>query len=165
MANEFSFDVVSEFDRQELVNALDQARREFRTRYDLKDSGSDVTLDGDKLLMKSGSEFTLDAARTVLLEKAVRRGLSGKIFDFGTVEEGAKGTVRQTATLRRGLSQDYAKEFQKLIRDRFPKARTQVQGDALRVFAKSKDDLQAVIKLLKEREKDLPMPLQFTNYR
>jgi uncharacterized protein YajQ (UPF0234 family) len=165
MAGELSFDVVSDFDRQELVNALDQATREYRTRYDLKDSGSEATLEGDRLLMRSASEFTLDAARAVLLEKAVRRGLSGKIFDFGKVEEASRGTVRQTATLRRGLSQEHAKEFQKLIRDRFPKLRSQIQGDALRVFGKSKDDLQGVIKALREREPDLPMPLQFTNYR
>src|SRR4051812_24054573 len=139
MANEFSFDVVSEFDRQELVNALDQATREFRTRYDLKDTGSEATLDGDKLQLKSASEFTLEQVRTVLLDKAVRRGLSPKIFDFGKVEEAAKGTARQAVTLRRGLSQEQTKEFAKLLRDRFPKLRSQVQGDALRVFGKSKD--------------------------
>jgi len=165
MAGEFSFDVVSEFDRQELVNALDQAVREFRTRYDLKDTGSEVTLEGDRLLFKSQSEFTLDAARGVLLEKAVRRGLSPKIFDFGKVEEAARGTVRQTVTLRRGLSQEHAREFQRMIRDRFPRLRTQVQGDAVRIFGRSKDDLQAAIRALKEREPDLPMPLQFSNYR
>src|SRR5215210_2159731 len=136
MANEFSFDVVSEFDRQELVNALDQAIREFRTRYDLKDTGSEANLEGDKLQLKSASEFTLDSARNVLLEKAVRRGLSAKIFDFGKVEEGAKGSARQTVSLRRGLSPEQAKEFQKLIRDKYPKIRTQIQGDAVRVFGK-----------------------------
>ncbi len=165
MANEYSFDVVSDFDRQELLNALDQALREFRTRYDLKDTGSEATLEGDKLQMKSASEFTLESARNVLLEKAIRRGLSPKIFDFGKVEEATRGTARQTVSLRRGLSTEQAKEFQKLIRDRLPKLRTQIQGDALRVFGKSKDELQSVIQLLKEREKDLPLPLQFTNYR
>src|SRR3954464_11154575 len=100
MANEFSFDVVSEFDRQELVNALDQAVREFRTRYDLKDTGSDATLEGDKLQLKSASEFTLEQVRNVLMEKAVRRGLSPKIFDWGKVEEATKGTARQTVSLR-----------------------------------------------------------------
>jgi uncharacterized protein YajQ (UPF0234 family) len=165
MANEFSFDVVSEFDRQELVNALDQATRDFRTRYDLKDSGSDATLEGDTLRLKSNSEFVLEQVRNVLLEKAVRRNLSPKIFDFGKVEEAAKGTVRQSVALRRGLSQEQAKDFAKLLRDRFPKLRSQVQGDALRVFGKSKDELQAAMAALREREKDLPLPLQFTNYR
>ncbi len=165
MANEYSFDVVSEFDRQELVNALDQVTREFRTRYDLKDSGSEVTLEGDRLVLRSNSEFTLDSARTVLVEKAVRRGLSPKVFDFGKVEEGTKGSARQTITLRHGLSQEHAKEFAKLIRDRFPKLRTQIQGDALRVFGRSKDELQGAIRALKEREAVLPFPLQFTNFR
>src|SRR4051812_8515680 len=108
MANEFSFDVVSEFDRQELVNAIDQATREFRTRYDLKDTASEASLEGDKLQLKSASEFTLDSARNVLIEKAIRRGLSPKVFDFGKIEEGTKGTARQTVTLRRGLSQEQA---------------------------------------------------------
>jgi uncharacterized protein YajQ (UPF0234 family) len=165
MANEFSFDVVSEFDRQELVNALDQVTRELRTRYDLKDSGSEASLEAERLILKSSSEFTLQSVRSVLLDKAVRRGLSPKIFDFGKVEDAAKGTVRQSAQLRRGLSQEHSKEFAKLLRDRLPKLRSQVQGDALRVFGKSKDDLQAAIRVLKEREQDLPFPLQFTNYR
>src|SRR5262249_42720872 len=104
MANEFSFDVVSEFDRQELVNALDQVTRELRTRYDLKDSGSEVALESERLVLRSNSEFTLQSVRSLLLDKAIRRGLSPKIFDFGKVEEAAKGTVRQSAQLRRGLS-------------------------------------------------------------
>src|SRR5579859_6656828 len=117
-AGESSFDVVSQFDRQELVNAIDQALREVHTRFDLKDSGTTIELDGSSLKLHSASEMTLDAARDVLLQKAVRRSLSPKIFDYGRVEEAARGTVRQSATLRQGLSQDLAREITKLIRDR-----------------------------------------------
>jgi uncharacterized protein YajQ (UPF0234 family) len=167
MANEFSFDVVSEFDRQELVNAINQAERELHTRYDLKNSGSSIQLEGNAIKLASASEMTLEAVRELLLEKAVRRGLSAKVFDFGRVEEAAKGTVRQTVSLRRGLNQDLAKEVTKLIRDKLPKLKSQIQGDAVRVTGKSKDELQAAIKALREAETERGwvVPLQFTNYR
>jgi hypothetical protein len=105
--------------------------------------------------------------RDVLLQKAVKRSLSPKIFDYGKVEEASKGTVRQTATLRQGLNQDLAREITKLIRDRLPKLKTQIQGDAVRVTGKSKDELQAAISLLRKSETDRnwPVPLQFINYR
>jgi uncharacterized protein YajQ (UPF0234 family) len=166
-AGESSFDVVSQFDRQELVNAIDQAQREVKTRYDLKDTGSTIELDGQSLKLHSASEMTLEAMRDVLLQKAVKRQLSPKIFDYGKVEEASKGTVRQTALLRQGLNQDLAREITKLIRDRLPKLKTQVQGDAVRVTGKSKDELQAAIQLLRktEVERSWPVPLQFINYR
>src|ERR1051325_1385628 len=164
---ESSFDVVSQFDRQELVNAIDQALREVRTRFDLKDSGTSISLEGTEIKLHSASEMTLDATRDVLLEKAVRRQLSPKIFDYGRVEEASRGTVRQTARLRSGLSQDLAREITKLIRDRMPKLKTQIQGDAVRVTGKSKDELQSAIQLLKKTEVDRNwvVPLQFVNYR
>ncbi|MBV9175125.1 MAG: YajQ family cyclic di-GMP-binding protein [Chloroflexi bacterium] len=166
-AGEFSFDVVSQFDRQELVNAIDQATREIRTRYDLKASGSTIELDASQIKLHSASEMTLDAVRDVLLQKSVKRQLSPKIFDYGRVEEASKGTVRQTATLRQGLNQDLAREITKLIRDRLPKLKTQIQGDAVRVTGKSKDELQGAIQLLRksEQERNWPVPLQFINYR
>ncbi|MBV9545600.1 MAG: YajQ family cyclic di-GMP-binding protein [Chloroflexi bacterium] len=166
-AGEFSFDVVSQFDRQELVNAIDQATREIRTRYDLKASGSTIELDASQIKLHSASEMTLDAVRDVLLQKSVKRQLSPKIFDYGRVEEASKGTVRQTATLRQGLNQDLAREITKLIRDRLPKLKTQIQGDAVRVTGKSKDELQSAIQLLRktEQERNWPVPLQFINYR
>jgi uncharacterized protein YajQ (UPF0234 family) len=163
MAGESSFDVVSQFDRQELVNAIDQTMREVSTRYDLKGTGSQVSLEKDSIQMASASEFTLGAVRELLIQKAARRSLSPKIFDFGKVEEAAKGTVRQTARLRQGIEQDLAREISKLIREKCPKVRPQIQGDAVRVSGKNKDDLQAAIKLLRER--DYPVPLQFVNYR
>jgi uncharacterized protein YajQ (UPF0234 family) len=163
MASDNSFDVVSEFDRQELVNAIDQAMREISTRYDLKGTGSEVKLEKTSIELASASEFTLDAVRDMLIQKAVRRNLSPKIFDFQKVEPAAKGTVRQTAKLRQGIEQDLAREISKLIRDRCPKVRPQIQGDAVRVTGKNKDDLQAAIKLLKDQ--DYPVALQFINYR
>ena len=165
--SEFSFDVVSQIDRQELVNAIDQAAREIHTRYDLKDSASSIDLDKDSIKLASASEMSLDAVRDLLLQRAVKRQLSPKIFDYGAVEEASKGTVRQTVKLRQGLNQDLAREISKLIRDKFPKVKNQIQGDAVRVTAKSKDDLQAVIQALRAAEKDRnwPVPLQFTNYR
>jgi len=167
MANEFSFDVVSQFNRQELVNAIDQAMREVRTRYDLKDSGSSIELEASSVKLHSASEMTLEAVRDLLLQKAVKRQLSPKIFDYGRIEEASKGTVRQTATLRQGVNQDLAREITRLIRDRLPKLKTQVQGDAVRVTGKSKDELQAAIQLLRKTEQDRnwAVPLQFVNYR
>ncbi len=166
-SGEFSFDVVSQFDHQELVNAVDQAVREVRTRYDLKDSGSSIELQDTSIRLHSASEMTLEAVRDLLLQKAVRRQLSPKIFDYGKVEEASKGTVRQSATLRQGLNQDLAREITKLIRDRLPKLKTQIQGDAVRITGKSKDELQAAIQLLRksEQERNWPVPLQFINYR
>ena len=166
-ASDFSFDVVSQFDRQELVNAVDQAMREVRTRFDLKDSGSTIELDTNSVKLHSASEMTLEAVKDVLLQKAVKRQLSPKIFDYGKVEEASKGTVRQTATLRQGLNQDLAREITRLIRDRLPKLKTQIQGDAVRVTGKSKDELQSAIQLLRKSEQDRnwPVPLQFINYR
>lgn len=166
-AGESSFDVVSQFDRQELVNAVDQAMREVRTRYDLKDSGTSIDLEANEIKLHSASEMTLEATRDVLLEKAVRRQLSPKIFDYGRVEEASRGTVRQTAALRQGLSQDLCREITRLLRERLPKLKSQVQGDAVRVTGKSKDELQNAIALLRKTEADRnwPVPLQFINYR
>ena len=167
MASDSSFDVVSKFDRQELVNAIDQASRELSARYDLKNSNSTIELEGETIKLASASEMTLDAVRDLLVQRAAKRDLSPKIFDFGAVEEASKGTVRQTIKLRQGLSQDLAKEISKLIRDGFPKVKNQIQGDTVRVTGKSRDDLQAVIQALRKAEADRkwPVPLQFTNYR
>jgi uncharacterized protein YajQ (UPF0234 family) len=163
MAGESSFDVVSEFDRQELVNAVDQAEREMRTRYDLKDTKSEIRLEKSSIVLHAPAEITLNSIRDLLESKLVRRGLSLKILKFGDVEPAAGGTVRQTITLQQGISQDLARDITKLIRDTNPKVKAQVQGEAVRVTSKSKDDLQAVIATLKA--KDYPVPLQFTNYR
>ena len=165
MPAESTFDIVSEFDRQELVNAIDQTQREVRTRYDLKDSRSELKLGDKDLTITSDSEMHLQAVRDILESKAIRRGLSLKIFDFGEVEEIGGMRVRQVVALKQGIADDLAKKLQKLIKENAPKVQARIQGDALRIGSKSKDDLQAVIRLLKERADEFPVPLQFTNYR
>jgi uncharacterized protein YajQ (UPF0234 family) len=163
MAADCSFDVVSQFDEQELVNAIDQTRREVQTRYDLKDTKTEIIHNKDNLTIVADSPLTLKNVRDILETKAVRRGLSLKIFKPGKEEDAAGGKVRQVIQLQRGLSQDLAREISKHIRENFPKVRPQVQGDAVRVVAKSRDELQAVIALLKQ--KDYPVALQYINYR
>src|SRR5579872_3944361 len=162
-AAENSFDVVSQYDEQELVNALDQARREVNTRYDLKDTKTEITHDKKGITILTASEFTLKSVIDVLQSKMVKRNLSLKILKPGKVEQAHGMMVRQIFELQQGISQELAKDISKLIRDRFPKVRTQIQGDAVRVFGKNRDDLQAVIAALKE--KDYSVPLQFVNYR
>ena len=163
MASDSSFDVVSDFDQQELVNALDQARREIATRYDFKGSKVAFDLGADAITLTADDEYRAGAAKDLLESKAVRRGLSLKIFEWGKIEPASGGTVRQHVGLKRGLSSEQAKELAKRIREQFPKTKPVIQGDAVRVSAKSKDDLQAVIGDL--RALDYRVALQFTNYR
>lgn len=163
MASTYSFDVVSDFDRQELVNALDQTKREIISRYDLKDTNTTVELTEDKITVNTDSDFTLEAIHNILTTKAAKRGLSLKIFDYGKIESASGDRVRQEITLKKGISQEDAKKITKLIRDNFKKVQASIQGDAVRVAGKSKDDLQEVMQVLKQE--DLPLPLQFTNYR
>jgi uncharacterized protein YajQ (UPF0234 family) len=163
MASTYSFDIVSEFDRQELVNAVDQTNREIQTRFDLKDTKTTIELGDTAITVNTDSEFTLQAVQTLLQTKAAKRNLSLKIFDYGKVESASGNRVRQEIKLKQGISQDDAKQISKLIRDEFKKVQASIQGDAVRVTAKSKDDLQAVIQRLKQE--DFPVALQFTNYR
>jgi len=163
MAGEVSFDVVSEFDEQELRNALDQVRREVQQRYDFKGVTVELTQGKDELTLVTDDEFGATAVRDLLESKAVRRNLSLKIFDWGDVAPAGGNKVRQTIGLRKGLDETLARKIQKLIRDDFPKVKSQIQGDAVRVSGKSKDDLQKVIARL--RELDESVPLQFQNYR
>ena len=163
MAGECSFDIVSQFDEQELVNALDQTRREVQTRYDLKDTKTEIAHSITSITILTDSSLTLKNVRDILESKAIRRNLSLKIFKLGKEENAAGGKVRQVIELQQGISQELAKEMSKFIRDINPKVRPQVQGDAVRVSAKSRDDLQAVIASLKQ--KDYPVALQFINYR
>jgi cyclic-di-GMP-binding protein len=165
MAGDSSFDVVSDFDQQELVNALDQARREIQTRYDFKGSKAEIELGKDEIVFRADNESRARAMRDLLESKAIRRGLSLKIFEWGEIEEAGGNTVRQKITVRRGLPDDLAKKISKLIRDDFPKVKSQIQGDAIRVSGKNKDDLQRVIGRLREESEGYPVPLQFENYR
>jgi cyclic-di-GMP-binding protein len=163
MASTYSFDVVSDFDRQELVNAVDQVVRDIKGRYDLKDTDTTVDLGEKTITINTDSEFTLDSVHNILREKAAKRSLSQKIFEFGKVESASGNRVRQEITLKKGISQDIGKQISKLIRDEFKKVQASIQGDAVRVSAKSKDELQSVMQRLKQE--DLPVALQFTNYR
>ncbi|MGD1906193.1 MAG: YajQ family cyclic di-GMP-binding protein [Leptolyngbyaceae cyanobacterium] len=163
MASSYSFDVVSDFDRQELVNALDQTRRELETRYDLKGSKTTVELSGETITIETDGQLTLQSVHTILQTKAAKRNLSLKIFEFGSTDTASGGRVRQVVTLKKGIDKEIAKKMSKLIRDSFKKVQASIQGDAVRVTAKSKDDLQEAIALLKHE--DWPVALQFTNYR
>ncbi|WP_414619388.1 YajQ family cyclic di-GMP-binding protein [Calothrix sp. CCY 0018] len=163
MASTYSFDVVSDFDRQELVNAVDQVTREIKGRYDLKDTKTTVELGEDSIKVNTDSEFTLDTLNTILREKAAKRKLSQKIFEFGEPESAGGSRVNQEIKLKKGISQEIAKNISKMIRDEFKKIQASIQGDAVRVTSKNKDDLQTVMQRLKEE--DLPCALQFTNYR
>lgn len=163
MASTYSFDIVSDFDRQELVNTVDQTVRDIKSRYDLKDTQTTLELGEQAITVNTDSEFTLESIHTILREKAAKRQLSQKIFDFGNVESASGNRVRQEITLKKGISQEIAKQISKLIRDEFKKVQASIQGEAVRVSAKSKDDLQVVIGRLKQE--DFPVALQFTNYR
>ena len=165
MAAEVSFDVVSDFDHQELVNALDQVRREVAARFDFRNVPVQLDLGKDEILLRTSDEYRAKAVRELVESKAVRRGLSLKVFDWGTVEPAGKDTVRQRIGLRRGLDEDLAKKISKLVRDEFPKVKPQIQGDAVRISAKSKDDLQRVIARLRQSAEEYPVPIQFENYR
>ncbi|HEV1998448.1 MAG TPA: YajQ family cyclic di-GMP-binding protein [Candidatus Dormibacteraeota bacterium] len=160
-----SFDVVSEYDAQEMVNAVDQAQREIGNRYDFKGTDSTVELkEKEKELdLDADSEYKLTAMIDILQSKMVKRQIDLKVLDPQKVEAAAKGRVRQKIKLRAGLSDDLARDVVKRIKSELPKLQSRIEGDKVRVTGKSRDDLQAAIKLL--READLPVPLQFTNYR
>jgi cyclic-di-GMP-binding protein len=158
-----SFDVVSDFDQQELVNALDQVRREVATRYDFKGARISLELGKTEITLEADDEYRAGSVKDLLQSKAVRRGLSLKIFDWGKLEPASGGSIRQRIGLHRGLSSDQAKEIARMIREAFPKTKPSIQGDAVRVAGKSRDELQAVISHLKGI--DYPVALQFINYR
>ena len=163
MSGEVSFDVVSEFDAMELRNALDQVRREAGQRYDFRGATIDLEQGKEEITLVTDDDFRAAAIKDMILSKAVKRGLSLKIFDWGNVEPAGGMKVRQKIGLRMGLPDDLAKRITKLIRDEFPKVKSQIQGDAVRVSGKSKDDLQTVMQLLKSS--DLGIDMQFTNRR
>ena len=159
-----SFDVVSEVDMQEVRNAVDQAQREVATRFDFKDTGSSIELSDQELRLHSSSEDRMRALVQVVEEKFVRRQVSLKSLDYGKVEDAAKGTVRQTLTLKAGISSDNAKAINKAIKELNLKGvQSQTQGDQVRVTGKKRDDLQAIIAALKGG--DFGIPLQFQNFR
>lgn len=159
-----SFDVVSEVDRQEMRNAIDQAQREIATRYDFKNTDSSIEQTDLVLTLRTSSEDRLTALRTVIEEKLVKRGVSLKGLDYGKIEEATHNSVRQVLTVKVGISSDKAREINKLIKEKGPKGvSSQTQGETVRVTGKKRDDLQTIIATLKGA--DLGIPLQFQNFR
>jgi uncharacterized protein YajQ (UPF0234 family) len=160
---ESSFDIVSRVDLQEVRNAIAQAMKEITTRFDLKGSGSEVSLEGEEIRLVSNDEFKLKAVRDVLEGRLVKRNVPLKALSFGEIEKALGGTARQKVSMQKGIPTDKAREIVKLVKGTKLKVQTAIQGDQLRVSGKNKDDLQAVMRLL--RETDLGIDMQFTNYR
>ena len=166
MAKDCSFDIVSEFDKQELVNAIDQVNRDLTTRFDLKNSNSTVELDADKsVTVTTADKMKLKNIDDILQSNLIKRGLSIKILDAQPVENALGGNVRRVYNLRKGLTQDLAKKIVAEIKNTKLKVQASIQGEQVRVTGKSKDDLQEVIKFLRGNEDKFDYPLQFTNYR
>jgi len=164
MAQDNSFDIVSKVEIQEVKNAIDQAMKEIKARFDLKDSKSDVTLEGsDAILLASADEYKLEAVKEILGQKLVKRGISLKNLSYGKLEEAMGKSVRQKITLQQGVPIEKAKDIVRIVKDSKLKVQASIQGDSVRVSGKDRDSLQSAIALL--RGKDLGIDLQFTNYR
>ena len=165
MAENFSFDVVSDFDRQELVNTLDQARREISQRYDLKDTNTLLELDTENISIITNSELTLNSVLDIIRQKATKRKLSLMIFDFDSIETISGNRIKQNIKLIKGLDQEIAKKISKELRNNIKKINVSIQGDSLRVSSKSKNDLQLAIGMINSFEETFNIPLQTNNYR
>jgi len=165
MAESFSFDVVSDFERQKLVNTLDQVKREISQRYDLKMTNTEVDLDKENIFIITNSELTLNAVNDIIRQKAIKRNLSLKIFDYGEIENVSGNRVKQTILLKQGIKQEIAKKISKNIRDQIKKINVSINGETLRVSSKSKNDLQLAIKLINDLEESLNIPLKANNFR
>lgn len=165
MATENSFDVVSKVDNQEVRNAVEQAQKELRSRFDLKDSKSEITIleDDKELQLASSDEYKLQAVTEILQQKLAKRGVSLKALTYGKIEHAAGSSVRQKITLQQGIPTEKAKEIVKLIKESKSKAQATIQGDTVRVSGKDRDTLQDMIAMLKKH--DFGLDLQFTNYR
>jgi cyclic-di-GMP-binding protein len=164
MAADNSFDIVSKVDLQEVSNAIQNALKEIHTRFDLKDSKSDIQMEGkDALILSSANEYNLKAVNDILQSKLVKRNVSIKAFTYGVVEPAANSSVRQKVTMQQGIPIEKAKEIVKLIKDSKKKAQASIQGDTVRVSGKDRDSLQEIIALL--RGHDFGIDMQFTNYR
>ena len=164
MAQENSFDIVSKVDMQEVRNALDQAVKEIRQRFDLKNSNSEVTLESEESIqLASANEYNLEAVKDILSQKLVKRGISLKNLTYGKLEPATGQSVRQKISLQQGIPIEKAKEIVRLVKDSKKKAQATIQGDTVRISSKDRDELQSIIALL--RAKDMGVDLQFTNYR
>ena len=165
MAESFSFDVVSDFERQELVNALDQVKREISQRYDVNGTATTVDLDKENIFIITNSELTLNAVNDIIRQKAIKRNLSLKIFEYGLFENVSGNKLKQKILLKQGINQEIAKKISKKIRDQIKKINVSINGETIRVTSKSKNDLQLAIKLVSELEESLNIPLKANNLR
>jgi uncharacterized protein YajQ (UPF0234 family) len=163
MAQEFSFDVVSKTEMQEVSNAVQQAQKELAQRFDFKGSKSSIELAAEEIVLASDDEGKLRSVKDILESKLVKRGVSLKAMDYGVLEQAMGGTVRQRATIVQGIEIEKAKAIVKAIKEAKLKVQASIQSDQVRVTGKTKDDLQKAIALVKG--KDFGIPLQFTNYR
>ncbi len=161
---EFSFDVVSQYESQELTNAVDQARREIANRFDFKGTDPTIDLKDKTIVIEASTEDRARAVYQVLLDKGARRNLSAKLFQAGEPKTIGRGRGQIEVSLNAGISDELAKSLQKRAREVAPKIQVRIQGDQLRVTSKDKDSLQSVIKALREDD-SIPVPLQFVNYR
>lgn len=160
---EFSFDIVSKADPQEVKNAIGQAEKEVETRFDFRNAVAEIKHDKDTLTLLADNESRLTALVDVVQSKLIKRGIDIRFLEYGKVEEASKGAARQVITIKNGLPTETAKKITKLIKDKGLKATTQIQDGQVRVASKSKDDLQSVMQLL--GSSDIEVPLQYTNYR
>lgn len=166
MAKDESFDVVSEFDQQELLNAVDQTKRDIQTRFDLKDSGSTIEMEAGKTItITTQDDLKLRNIVDILQSKVVKRGLSLKILDIQKAESALGGNIRQVINLKKGISQELAKKIVADVKALKLKVQAAIQGDSIRISGKNRDDLQEVIKFLREKQDEYNTALQFTNYR
>ncbi|HEX4287258.1 MAG TPA: YajQ family cyclic di-GMP-binding protein [Terracidiphilus sp.] len=164
MAQDNSFDVVSKVDLQEVRNAVDQALKEIRQRFDLKDSHSEINLEGNEAIqLASSNEYKLEAVKEILGQKLVKRGVSLKNLTYAKVEAATGQSVRQKITLQQGIPGEKAKEIVKIVKESKKKVQASIQGDTVRIAGKDRDDLQAIMALIRGR--DFGVELTFTNYR
>ena len=165
MAQQFSFDVVSTYDSQEMDNAVNQARKEVEQRYDFKGTNTviDLNLKEKTITLHTSDDMKLRALHEILNGKMIKRGISLKALDYGTAEQASGGTLRQVVKLKSGLESEQAKQITKMVKDLKLKVQAQIQGEEVRIVGKSKDDLQTAIAALKGQNFDFP--IQFTNYR
>lgn len=163
MSKESSFDIVSKVDLSEVTNAINIAMKEIKNRFDFKGSKSDISLDKDELVLISDDEFKLDQLKDVLVSKLIKRSVSTKNIQYGKIEGASGGTVRQRGKMIQGIDKENAKKINTIIKNSGLKVKAQIQDDQIRVTGKSKDDLQKIIAAI--READLPIDVQFINFR
>jgi uncharacterized protein YajQ (UPF0234 family) len=165
MSKDASFDIVSDFDRQEMVNVIDQARREIGSRFDLKDSNTEIDLGETELTITTSDDLRLKNVVQIIEDKLIKRGLSANILDPKPEEHALGGRVRQVINLRKGIDKELAKKIVGVVKDTKLKVQASIQGDQVRVSGSKRDDLQAVIRIVREQADQWAVPLQFSNYR